>query len=52
MAKELTYDEWVEEVGIFKDEESREAWDYQQEIIDELNSNIEKLTNEISKIID
>ena len=31
-----TYDEWAEEVGIFKDSESREAWEHQQEKIDAL----------------
>ena len=32
--KELTYEEWVKESGIFSSEESWEAWEYQQKIID------------------
>lgn len=31
-----SYDEWAEEVGIFKDSESREAWEYQQKKVDAL----------------
>jgi len=42
----MTYDEWAEEVGIFKDSESREAWDYQQEIIDKLIKRLQDLGQE------
>jgi hypothetical protein len=39
----VTYDEWADSAGILKDEESREAWNYQQAIIDKLLETIESL---------
>lgn len=27
---EETYDDWADEVGVFKDSESQEAWEHQQ----------------------
>jgi len=42
----MTYDEWADEVGIFKDSESREAWDYQQKRIDKLVKQIQDLGQE------
>lgn len=34
-----SYDEWADEVGIFKDSESMEAWEHQQKKIDALMQN-------------
>ena len=38
------YEEWRERVGIMPDQDVREAWEYQQEKIDELRALIDKLT--------
>ena len=39
----MTYDEWADEVGIFKDSESREAWDFQQARIDQLQTQLDNI---------
>ena len=39
----MTYEDWCKKVGIIQDSESREAWDYQQKRIDELNEERDKL---------
>ena len=41
-----TYEEWRESVGIMPDQDVREAWEYQQEKIDELRALLEKVTKE------